>query len=620
MVSFDPLAIQADKKLTQAIIHNCCNFDGIITPRGKSSGQIQSVLNEIKSPKHNKKRRKRSHTQISTKEMDDQNEISEFYMLEIITSENGNNNNNKLSPSFKQIFEISPMEISYVYDKLNIESLHELKISYKKLQKLCLMSYNSAMDEHWFTYLDGTNWLQHISTLMKSTHRIVELMDLNCSILLNYHEKQFDRGCQISSLSQLWMDPYYRTLDGFITLIEKEWISNGHPFLSRNGYYDTDFEINNKNISNHHNNHTHIPSLSTSAESINNSTSSMMMMNQSNNTSQVINNNQSFSSSNNNLMNFNYEQFYPVFIQFLDCVWQTLRQFPHDFEFNNNLLIDLASNCFSGHYGNFIYNNENQRISTFSKLNTISFWDYVLENKSKYINPLYIQQNDLQTSTIIIPSYDSRSLLLWSSYFLRWYPGLELISLPRNSTNFSGVDILAMETRLNARYNTAFFASKLHRLKEMEKNLKRIITFEKDKVDLLSDGYSIHDAYDKALLKKLNSDDLTILYPNSISATAAPRRKANRSNKRRSTPSISKNEVAKLFQLEKEVADDMEASRGARSARTFSMANSEELPRAKLSLNTNKTSPDLQSKKKKPIRRSLSRKLDSVLFRKNEIP
>ncbi|KAL0193052.1 hypothetical protein M9458_011348, partial [Cirrhinus mrigala] len=39
--------------------------------------------------------------------------------------------------------------------------------------------------------------------------------------------------CVISSLAQIMLDPYYRTLMGFQSLVQKEWVAGCHAFLDR---------------------------------------------------------------------------------------------------------------------------------------------------------------------------------------------------------------------------------------------------------------------------------------------------------------------------------------------------------------------------------------------------
>lgn len=51
---------------------------------------------------------------------------------------------------------------------------------------------------------------------------------LTCS-----EEEDRDLSCVVSSLVQLMLDPHYRSLAGFQSLVQKEWVMAGHRFLDR---------------------------------------------------------------------------------------------------------------------------------------------------------------------------------------------------------------------------------------------------------------------------------------------------------------------------------------------------------------------------------------------------
>lgn len=46
-------------------------------------------------------------------------------------------------------------------------------------------------------------------------------------------EEGWDVTAQLTSITQICLDPYYRTIDGFRVLIEKEWLAFGHRFSHR---------------------------------------------------------------------------------------------------------------------------------------------------------------------------------------------------------------------------------------------------------------------------------------------------------------------------------------------------------------------------------------------------
>ena len=88
-------------------------------------------------------------------------------------------------------------------------------------------------DSTFLTRLEQTQWLKYIGQLIRSATRIVDLMDQQNTSVLIHCSDGWDRTPQLSSLSQICMDPYYRTLRGFAVLIEKEWLGFGHNFHRR---------------------------------------------------------------------------------------------------------------------------------------------------------------------------------------------------------------------------------------------------------------------------------------------------------------------------------------------------------------------------------------------------
>jgi myotubularin-related protein 1/2 len=44
----------------------------------------------------------------------------------------------------------------------------------------------------------------------------------------------------------------------------------------------------------------------------------------------------------------------PIFLQFIDCVWQIMQQFKNFFEFNEFFLLTILENMYTCQYGTFL--------------------------------------------------------------------------------------------------------------------------------------------------------------------------------------------------------------------------------------------------------------------------
>ena len=195
-----------------------------------------------------------------------------------------------------------------------IKRIQPMQDAYDALQTLVNPKSMDDEDSTFLTRLEQTQWLKYIGQLIRSATRIVDLMDQQNTSVLIHCSDGWDRTPQLSSLSQICMDPYYRTLRGFAVLIEKEWLGFGHNF-HRRLYHGRP--------------------------------------------------------------NTKEDQRSPQMLQFLDAVWQIQRQFPTCFEFNETFLIAICDHMYSGRFGTFLDDLSKDRMERNRQEKTESIWTYL---------------------------------------------------------------------------------------------------------------------------------------------------------------------------------------------------------------------------------------------------
>ncbi|KAI0981871.1 hypothetical protein GJ496_004619 [Pomphorhynchus laevis] len=269
-----------------------------------------------------------------------------------------------------------------------------------------------------FSYLGSSDWLYQIYNLIQTAWQFKQFMDCGKSVLLSL-EQGITNTAQLSALVQVLSDPYYRTVKGFISLMQKEWLDMGYCCLSERSV----------NINNHSGQKSVIDDYSSVSENCvmtqkaptilgksfakrstnrttstqNSSTELLFMrkrllkaMTSSANTTATTS---SSTTSNEKRSRSMIKITAPWIVQFLDAVHQLVRKCPTVFEFNDFFLQTICYFTDCSRFYQFNFSCQEHRHQLFEQLRKQKnlnclrdLWKYLLtvhQILPIFLNPLY---------------------------------------------------------------------------------------------------------------------------------------------------------------------------------------------------------------------------------------
>ncbi|XP_076632772.1 phosphatidylinositol-3,5-bisphosphate 3-phosphatase MTMR4 isoform X1 [Colletes latitarsis] len=194
---------------------------------------------------------------------------------------------------------------------MNLPNIHSIRKSFHALRQLCASNTDQP---NWLSLLEGTRWLQHMSGLLRAAVTVASAIERDGRPVLVHCSDGWDRTPQIVTLAQILLDPYYRTMEGFQILCEREWLDFGHKFADRCGQTVGYEDLNER---------------------------------------------------------------CPVFLQWLDCVHQLTLKFKCSFQMSPAYLVKLAQHTYSQLFGTFLCNRRQERLQLRIRDRTFSVWRFL---------------------------------------------------------------------------------------------------------------------------------------------------------------------------------------------------------------------------------------------------
>jgi len=211
---------------------------------------------------------------------------------------------------------------------LGIHNIHAVRDAHRRMEAVVRKSGPTAPgdapssdDLSWWGAVEGAGWYTMVRTILTASWRVAHAMATQKRSVLVHCSDGWDRTAQVCGLVQVLLDPHSRTVQGLCALIAKEWCAFGHKFQSRTGHGDRRAD-DDKEVS-------------------------------------------------------------PVFVQWLDCLWQLLVAFPWAFEYTPRLLRALGHHLTSCRFGTFLLDCESERRGARLPQRTQSLWGWVMSQVDK---------------------------------------------------------------------------------------------------------------------------------------------------------------------------------------------------------------------------------------------
>ncbi|KAH9282596.1 Myotubularin-related protein 6 [Echinococcus granulosus] len=263
-------------------------------------------------------------------------------------------------------YEVASIYRDIIFRFVEIPNIHAVRGSMEKMLKayqnprVTLKDLNATVDK--------SSWLRNLRRIVDAAFFVASRMQPEAGgySFLVHCSDGWDRTSQVCALAQLLIDPFYRTLEGFQALVEKDWLCFGHKFGDRCGQTQ---EVDAREVS-------------------------------------------------------------PIFTQFLDCTRHLVDLLPTAFEFNTRFLMALHDHSRSGRFGTFVGCSEKQRRELGLAAKTCSSWVYFAAKRYVFTNPLYTPTPKYVKAkkiagqphvTALLPAFVASPHLfgMWSDLYLR---------------------------------------------------------------------------------------------------------------------------------------------------------------------------------------------------------